>query len=51
MRMPFGKFRGWPVVELSDSYLAWLLTIELREPLRAAVRHEAGLLAGLEVHQ
>ena len=50
MRMPFGKFQGWPLKELSDSYLHWLLTIELREPLRAAVRCEAEL-RGLGPHE
>jgi hypothetical protein len=39
--MPFGRFRGVPLDELPDQYFEWLLTIALREPLRAAVAHEA----------
>jgi hypothetical protein len=38
--MPFGVHRGRPLAELPDDYFAWLLTIELREPLRGAVGQE-----------
>ncbi|MBI5579603.1 MAG: DUF3820 family protein [Deltaproteobacteria bacterium] len=37
MRMPFGKFKGVPIGEIETSYLQWLSTIELRDPLRGAV--------------
>jgi hypothetical protein len=40
IRMPFGKHRGEVVTELPDAYLDWLLTRELREPLRSAVLAE-----------
>jgi hypothetical protein len=43
MDMPFGRHGGSPVSDLPDAYLAWLLTIELRGPLRAAVIAEAAL--------
>jgi hypothetical protein len=33
----FGTHRGKRLREVPVSYLAWLLTIELREPLRSAV--------------
>jgi hypothetical protein len=39
--MPFGKHRGERIDELPDEYVTWLLTIELREPLRSAVYREA----------
>lgn len=39
--MPFGKHKGEPIDELPDGYICWLLTIELREPLRSAVENEA----------
>ena len=37
MRMPFGQYRGQPLSALPDEYFEWLLSIELREPLRSAV--------------
>lgn len=40
MTMPFGKYRGWAIADLPGDYLAWLDTIELRDPLRAAVASE-----------
>ncbi|RKZ24931.1 hypothetical protein DRQ26_06760 [bacterium] len=44
LRMPFGKYRGLPVTDLPPSYLRWLWeNIELREPLRSAVREALGL--------
>jgi len=38
MRLPFGKYRGWPLSEVPMTYLAWLLesarlTWELREAI------------------
>ena len=39
--MPFGRHRGEPLDEIPDSYLAWLLTRALREPLYSQVRDEA----------
>jgi len=42
--MPFGKYKGWPVSELPYHYLRWLWeNVELREPLRTAVREALGL--------
>jgi len=41
MIIPFGKFRGTFLCDLPSDYLAWLQTIELRDPLRAAVFAEA----------
>ncbi len=39
--MPFGKYRGWPLDELPDTYLDWLASLDnLREPLRSAVYRE-----------
>jgi hypothetical protein len=49
MDMPFGRHYGLPVNDLPDAYLAWLLTIDLREPLRAVVIAEAEL-RGLLLH-
>jgi hypothetical protein len=41
MKMPFGKFKGVLVADLDDNYLKWLHdSIELREPLRSAIREE-----------
>ena len=40
MLMPFGKYRGQPLSVLPDDYLAWLRTIELRQPLVSAVLDE-----------
>jgi hypothetical protein len=37
VRMSFGKYRGKPVAEIPESYLKWLASIELREPLKSAV--------------
>jgi hypothetical protein len=39
--MPFGRYRDWLLEDLPRSYLAWLLTIDLREPLRSDVWEEA----------
>lgn len=39
--MPFGRHRGEPLDQIPDSYLHWLLTRDLREPLRSHVRDEA----------
>ena len=41
MKIPFGKFKGTFLCDLPDDYLAWLQTIELRDPLRAAIFAEA----------
>lgn len=41
MRIPFGKFKGTFLCDVPDDYLAWLQTIELRDPLRAAIFAEA----------
>lgn len=36
--MPFGRYRGLPLTELPDSYLAWLAALlTIRPPLRGAV--------------
>ncbi len=41
MLMPFGKYRGWELEELPDSYLEWLISsVSLREPLLSAVHRE-----------
>jgi hypothetical protein len=39
--MPFGKFKGRRLGDLPDAYIAWLLAIDLREPLRSDVVAEA----------
>jgi len=41
--MPFGKYKGVLLTELSDQYVAWLQSpgIELREPLKQFVAEEA----------
>jgi hypothetical protein len=39
-RMPFGQYRGHLIRELPADYLAWLWSIELRSPLREAVKAE-----------
>ena len=39
-RMPFGRYRGLQLSDVTTDYLAWLLTRALREPLRCAVAHE-----------
>ena len=41
MRIHFGKFKGHDLAELPESYLDWLATIELREPLKSGVEREA----------
>jgi uncharacterized protein (DUF3820 family) len=39
--MPFGKFRGTPIAELSDEYLLWLGCLDdLRQPLLGHVLKE-----------
>jgi hypothetical protein len=44
MKMPFGKFRHWPLPNVPTDYLLWLEeNIQLREPLRTAVRRELEL--------
>lgn len=37
-KMPFGRHRGKPVKDLPGDYLRWLGTIELRSPLKEAVK-------------
>jgi len=41
--MPFGKYKGVLLTDLTDQYLAWLLSpaVELREPLKQFVMDEA----------
>ena len=39
--MPFGKYIGWRISDLPAEYFDWLLTIELRDPLRTAVFEDA----------
>ena len=39
-RIPFGRYRGQLLEDLPEHYIEWLLTIDLREPLRAAVYAE-----------
>jgi hypothetical protein len=42
MRLPFGRYRGTPLEDVPDHYIAWLLTVEIRSPqLRAAIEDEA----------
>ena len=49
MRMPFGKYKGQDITELSDEYLLWLLEhIALRDPLLSAVEEEVDA-RGLEL--
>jgi uncharacterized protein (DUF3820 family) len=39
--MPFGKFKDYPLAEIPDDYLEWLLSCEwLRDPLRSKVEQE-----------
>lgn len=41
--MPFGKFRGTPLDQVSDEYLLWLGTLsDLRQPLLGHVLREMG---------
>jgi hypothetical protein len=41
MNMPFGRYKGLPLEELPDDYLAWLAgRADLWEPLRHAVDTE-----------
>jgi uncharacterized protein (DUF3820 family) len=49
--MPFGKFKGLPLAELSNDYLLWLGRLEtLRQPLLGHVLLEMGRqLAASEV--
>lgn len=46
--MPFGKHRGVEIKDLPNDYLAWLLTIELRQPLAGWVEEEANRRWGEE---
>lgn len=38
--MPFGKFKGVLLADLPEEYLSWLHSLDLREPLKAAVEAE-----------
>src|SRR5215470_10744168 len=38
--MPFGRYRGWPLSELPMTYIFWLNTHSIREPLRSALDAE-----------
>jgi putative quorum-sensing-regulated virulence factor len=39
--MPFGRYAGWPLGEIPDTYITWLIDLpDLRPPL-AGVRREA----------
>jgi Putative quorum-sensing-regulated virulence factor len=38
--MPFGRHRGVPLDELPVDYLEWLLTRDLRDPLKSAAQAE-----------
>lgn len=43
MRMPFGKFKGYPVSELPREYLEWLQSnVDLRGRLASAVAEALG---------
>jgi hypothetical protein len=35
--MPFGKYKNQPIDQVPSGYLDWLITTELRDPVRAAV--------------
>jgi len=36
--MPFGKYRGFPIEDIPESYLKWLWSnVQLEEPLRSAI--------------
>ena len=53
MTMPFGKFKGRMLSEISDEYLLWLMPLEnLRDPLLSAIHLEADRrMAKLETAQ
>lgn len=38
--MPFGQHKGTHLSSLPDDYVHWLLTIDLREPLRTHIQDE-----------
>lgn len=38
--MPFGKFSGLPLADIPTNYLSWLLSLDLREPLKSGVWSE-----------
>jgi hypothetical protein len=38
--MKFGKYKGRDLADVPDSYLRWLTSIELREPLKSHVQRE-----------
>jgi len=40
MQMPFGRHEGRDIGDLPDSYLRWLMSIEMRQPLLAEVEYE-----------
>ena len=40
LKMPFGKFSGLPLADIPTNYLSWLLSLDLREPLKSAARSE-----------
>jgi len=40
--MPFGKYRGQVITTLPDEYMDWLLTLELRDPLKQVIHAEVG---------
>jgi hypothetical protein len=47
--MPFGKFKGRDLRHVPDDYLEWLhFEIDLREPLKSAVRRELAAREGLD---
>jgi hypothetical protein len=50
MKMPFGKYKGKPVNMLPYSYLTWLCSIELKEPLKQNVISVLSKMSPPEVH-
>lgn len=46
--MPFGKYKNLDLREVPDFYLDWLFEIELREPLKSAVRREIAKREGTD---
>jgi uncharacterized protein (DUF3820 family) len=40
LNMPFGKYQGMDLSSVPDSYLEWLTSIEIRQPLLGAVLGE-----------